>query len=67
MGQARRNQFDIKRVRGAKSRSTQKLRGQWRHNLKNPRGAIQFRKYGAPDICELRGLILSATIMAPKK
>ena len=32
-------------------------------------GAIYFRKYGpgATDICELRGLILSATIRAPKK
>ena len=42
----------------AKSQSTQKLGGQIRHNLKNPRGAIHFR---------VKGVILSATIMAPKK
>ena len=37
-------------------RSTQKLGGQWRHNLKTQGETIYFRKYRAPDICELRGL-----------
>ena len=42
-------------------------KAQWCPNSKTQGGAIRFRKYGAPDICELRGLILSATIMTPKK